>query len=179
MNPKFGAVIFECFTKEQVKEINKEIKKNILGKELQSAVAPNSSKIGDFFHIPCSPLMELLHPWLYQCQIINTEIFGYDIYWNFHVQTLNYNVYGESGEYDWHVDVNVESLYDMKLTCLLNLSEEIYEGGEFYTIGSNEEKKFTTGMGIVLNSLVAHKVTPVTKGERRTLTYWAQGPSWR
>ena len=30
MNPKFSAVIFQCFSKEQVKEINKEIKKNII-----------------------------------------------------------------------------------------------------------------------------------------------------
>ena len=35
------------------------------------------------------------------------------------------------------------------------------------------------GDGICFTSLIAHKVTPITKGERRTLTYWAQGPSWR
>ena len=163
-NSKYGAIKFQCFSKEQVKEINKEIKKNLFQKEPQTEAAQNASKIGDFFHIPCSPLMELLHPWLYECQLINKKVFGYDIYWNFPVETLTYNVYGESGEYDWHIDANVESLYDMKLTCLLNLSEEIYEGGEFYTIGHGEVEKFTTGIGIVLNSLVAHKVTPVTKG---------------
>ena len=67
----------------------------------------------------------------------------------------------------------------MKLTCLLNLSEEPYEGGEFYTIDNQEEHKFTSGMGLVTTSLIAHKVTPVTKGERITLSYWAYGPSWR
>ena len=68
---------------------------------------------------------------------------------------------------------------DTKLTCLLNLSEETYEGGKFYTIGSNEVVKFDSGMAIIFNSMIAHKVTPVTKGERITLTYWAYGPSWR
>ena len=179
MNPKFSAVIFQCFSKEQVKEINKEIKKNLFQKEPQTEAAQNASKIGDFFHIPCSPLMELLHPWLYECQLINKKVFGYDIYWNFHVESLNYNIYGKNGEYGWHIDANTKSLYDIKLTCLLNLSEETYEGGEFYTISSNEEKKFTTGMGLVFNSLIAHKVTPVTKGERITLSYWAYGPPWR
>ena len=67
----------------------------------------------------------------------------------------------------------------MKLTCLLNLSEESYEGGDFYTINKNEKHEFTSGMGLVIPSLIAHKVTPVTKGERITLTYWAQGPLWR
>ena len=134
-NLKFSAVAFQCFSKEQVKKINKEIKKNLFHKEPQTEAAKNAFKIGDFFHIPCSPLMKLLHP--------------------------------------------EKSLYDIKLTCLLNLSEETYEGGEFYTISSNEEKKFTTGMGLIINSLIAHKVTPVTKGKRITLTYWAVGPSWR
>ena len=67
----------------------------------------------------------------------------------------------------------------MKLTCLLNLSEAPYEGGDFHTVGSDGPRNFTSGMGLVMTSLVAHKVTPVTKGERITLTYWAEGPLWR
>ena len=166
----------DCFTQEQVKEINKEIKKNIFEKE-PAGNAADSTKIGDFFHIPCHPLMELLHPWLWQCQQINRKVFGYDIYWDFHLETMNYNVYGENGEYGWHIDADPRYEYDMKLTCLLNLSEEPYEGGEFYTI--NGKHKFTSGTAILFNSLIAHKVTPVTKGERITLTYWGMGPSWK
>ena len=48
---KYGAVAFQCFTLEQVKEINKEIKKNIIKKEETSIPASNVSKIGDFFVI--------------------------------------------------------------------------------------------------------------------------------
>ncbi len=162
------------------KEINKEIKKNISHREEWIKTKPPSSKMGDFFIVPCAPLMELIHPWLYECQIINNKVFGYDIHWDFHLDTLNYNVYGMGGEYGWHLDANGKTTpHDVKLTCLLNLSEESYEGGEFYTIGSDEKVKFDSGMGLVLNSLIAHKVTPVTKGERITLTYWAVGPSWR
>ena len=171
---------FDCFTKEQVREINKKIKENILGNQNSSAAANNATKRGEFFHVPCMPLMELVHPWLWQCQLANRDIFGYDIYWDFHIEALNYNVYGVKGEYGWHVDSNdTNTPIDMKLTCLLNLSEEPYEGGEFCTINSDFNRKFTSGMGLELNSLIAHKVTPVTKGERITLTYWAVGPSWR
>ena len=180
MNNKYKIMIFECFTHEQVKEINKEIKKNITEKEELSNSAQNVSKIGDFFLLPCSPLIELIHPWLYQCQRVNREVFGYDIFWDFHLEALNYNVYGTGGEYGWHIDANLnESVNDTKLTCLLNLSEEPYEGGNFYVINSNEKIKFDSGMGLVMNSMIAHKVTPVTKGERITLTYWGEGPSWR
>ena len=170
---------FPCFTKEQVKAINKKIKENILQKEEPSKVAHESKK-GEFSVVPCFPLMELIHPWLYECQIINRKIFGYDIYWDFHLEALNYNVYGTNDEYDWHIDANTRGHdFDMKLTCLLNLSEEIYEGGEFKIIGVNKKIEFDSGMGLIVNSLIAHKVTPVTKGERITLTYWGTGPGWR
>ena len=193
MNNIISVNTFQCFTKEQVKEINKEIKRctnnGFSQKENPDEVAKFVTKKGDFFHIPCPPLMELLHPWLYQCQLINKNLFGYDIYWDFHLDFFKYNVYGVGGEYRWHVDAtnknakysgHVSSTKDTKLTCLLNLSEESYEGGEFHSMGNpNEEVKFTTGMGLVFTSLLAHKVTPVTKGERKTLTYWAEGPVWR
>ena len=49
------------------------------------------------------------------------------------------------------------------LLVLLNLSEEPYEGGEFYLIASPDKRqKFDSGDGT--NFTVAHKVTPVTKG---------------
>ena len=178
MNP-LSAITFPYFTHEQVKEINKEIRKNIRQKEPLDAAA-SAIKVGSFFHIPCLSLTELLHPWLKQCQVINKKVFGYDIFWNFPVESFNYNVYKESGEYDWHTDVTKNKECDIKLTCLLNLSEETYEGGEFRTIGKpNENIKFTSGMGLIINPLIAHKVTPVTKGKRITLTYWGVGPSWR
>ena len=171
---------FQCFTHEQVKKINKKIKENIFEKEEKSSGSRTTAKVGEFFYVPCVPLMELIHPWVYECQLINKKVFGYDIYWDFHIEALNYNIYGKNGKYGWHIDANVKSLYDMKLTCLLNLSEESYEGGDFYTIGNpNEAIKFTTGMGLVMTSLIGHKVTPITKGERITLTYWGYGPSWR
>ena len=175
---KFSTITFPCFTQEQVKEINKKIKENILQEQDPSDAASNVAKIGKFFNVDCLPLMELIHPWLYQCQHINKEVFGYNIHWDFHLDYLNYNVYVKNGGYEWHIDEK-PARFDMKLTCLLNLSEEPYEGGKFCAINSQEEIKFDSGMGLVLNSLIAHKVTPVTKGERITLTYWATGPSWR
>ena len=179
MNYKTTVNTFQVFTPEQVRKINIEIKKHILHTENTSTAAQNVSKTGKFYHVRCNALMELLHPWLYLCQLSNKEMFGYDIYWDFHLDTLNYNVYETGNEYECHIDATKSSTYDMKLTCLLNLSEEPHEGGKFHVIHIDEEQEFTSGMGLVFTSLIAHKVTPVTKGERITLTYWATGPSWR
>ena len=181
MNNILSVNTFEVFTLDQVVKINEEIKKNVLRTQQLSEGAQNVSKIGKFSIVQCGPLMKLIHPWLYLCQESNKNIFGYDIEWDFHLDTLTYNVYDIAGEYGWHVDATDKHQLtgDTKLTCLLNLSEEPYEGGEFHTIHIDGERKFTSGMGVVFTSLLAHKVTPITKGERITLTYWALGPNWR
>ena len=80
MNNIISVNTFQCFTKEQVKEINEEIKrctnKGFSRKENPDEVAKFATKKGDFFHIPCPPLMKLLHPWLYQCQLINKNLYN-------------------------------------------------------------------------------------------------------
>jgi len=187
VNQGTGAIMFDCFTIEQVKKINKVIRKNISQnpprpnqQEDVSSSAKNVNKIGEFSYVDCDPLMNLLHPWLYKCQMVNRNYYSYDIYWNFHIEVLCYNLYGIGGKYEWHIDSNTTGGPSPKLTCLLNLSEEPYEGGDLHIVGTNEKQKFnSSGSSIVFTSLLSHKVTPVTKGERITLTYWAEGPSWK
>ena len=154
---------FPCFVPAEVKAINALIRKNLGKKEDPIQAAKNVNKVGTFFNVPIAPIMNLIHPWLYSCQNLNRQHFGHDI-----------------DSYGWHIDARTESRTDIKLTCLLNLSEEPYEGGEFLVRSQEEGKiKFDSGMGLIANPLVAHKVTPVTKGKRITLTYWALGPLWR
>ena len=171
---------FSCFSPKEVKAINELIKKNLNQKEDTTQSAKKINKVGTFFNVPISPIMHLIHPWLYSCQNINREHFGYNVDWQFQTDGVNYNVYNINDTYGWHIDARTETCMDIKLTCLINLSEEPYEGGEFHVRGQEEGIiKFDSGMGIILHPLVAHKVTPVTKGKRITLTYWARGPLWR
>tara|TARA_R100001594_G_scaffold24338_1_gene47699 strand:- start:1432 stop:1965 length:534 start_codon:yes stop_codon:yes gene_type:complete len=171
---------FKCFNYKEIKAINKLIKKNLGTKEESTQVAENINKVGTFFNVSIPPIMNLIHPWLYSCQNVNRRHFGYDVDWQLQSDTVNYNVYGINDTYDWHIDERTLNCMDIKLTCLLNLSEEPYEGGEFYIRLQKEAKiKFDPGMGLVLHPLVAHKVMPVTKGKRKTLTYWALGSLWR
>ena len=178
MNFVFG---FACFNPQKVKAINKLIKKNVGQKEEPTQAAEDTNKVGTFFNVPIPPIMNLIHPWLYLCQNINRRYFGYDIDWQFQSDGVNYNIYKTNDTYDWHVDEErTLTCMDIKLTCLLNLSEKPYEGGEFYVRGQKEVKiRFDPGMGLILHPLLAHKVAPVTKGKRITLTYWGLGPLWR
>jgi hypothetical protein len=178
-NPnKSSIVTFNCFTQEEVRGINEKIKQSQLRKEIPSDASEEVTKKGEFFNLQCHEVMDSIYPFLYRCQQINRSDFGYDIYWQFNIETMNYNVYGVNDGYGWHVDKTL-GRDDVKLTCLLNLSEEPYEGGHFHIIGINEPITFTSGEGLCLTSLIGHKVTPITKGKRITLTYWATGPNWR
>ena len=71
---------------------------------------------------------------------------------------------------------------DIKLTALLNLSEENYEGGELLLFRGWEIicKEFNEpGTAIIFPSFTNHKVTKITKGSRNTLALWMSGPKFR
>ena len=96
---------------------------------------------------------------------------------------LHYNTYTsrKKSRYDYHTDEARETTHDYKLTLLINLSPKEFEGGDFYLFSSGnmmipELKK--PGSAIAIKSSMHHKVTPVTKGVRRTLTHFMKGPAW-
>ena len=62
----------------------------------------------------------------------NKLIFKYDIVPFHDSHYLNLNYYDSTNDsYDWHIDgTGYGSTYDLKLTCLLNLSTEKYKGGD-------------------------------------------------
>ena len=64
------------------------------------------------------------------------------------------------------------------MTFLLNLSPDEYEGGDLIV-----DKRLTNfrkpGSVILFKSNLMHEVTPVTKGERITLTYFINGPKFQ
>ena len=60
----------------------------------------------------------------------------------------------------------------------MNISDEPYEGGEFITFdgGYVEIPEIKNpGSSILLRHGTLHKVEPVTKGIRKTLSYWLYG----
>ena len=112
----------------------------------------------------------------------NESNFGYNL---FPVNNLNkvlLNIYSsqDKGNYDWHEDGAESDLIDCKLTALVNLSES-YEGGDLWIFqgGPQKVKAFKPGTLLLLKSSISHKVEPVTKGVRKTLTMFLQGPKFR
>lgn len=84
------------------------------------------------------------------------------------------------GHFDWHRDSGDQwrrAPRKLSLTLVLSDPEE-YEGGEFQFFDGGPITVAPRRMGdmIVFPSDLQHRVTPVTKGMRRSMVAWAAGP---
>jgi PKHD-type hydroxylase len=130
--------------------------------------------------------------WLFQkiCEIttrLNDNYFGFELNG---VLSLQYTIYDSNingtAYYDWHIDrmgrENAETLsVPRKLSFVLQLSDPFeYEGGELWIQGlkTNVAPK-TKGLVIAFPSYTSHRVTPITKGIRKSLVAWIVGPDFR
>ena len=70
---------------------------------------------------------------------------------------------------------------DTTKTAIVNLSEKPFVGGEFF-LWKNKEAEISQlivpGTLLVFPSFYIHKVNPVIKGTRKTLTFWRCGKPW-
>ena len=111
----------------------------------------------------------------------NKFTFGFDIFYTLDIDMWNINTYDSKndGEYNFHYDATNDHVSDIKLTGIVNISDEPYEGGEFITFDGKfveiSEIK-NPGTSILLKHGTLHKVNPVTKGIRKTLSLWFYGP---
>ncbi len=89
-----------------------------------------------------------------------------------------------NGHYDWHIDAAPsDTNTPRKLSIVLLLSEPSeFEGGELqvkaYT-DKAESLELKKGRAWFFPSYVLHRVTPVTKGIRKSLVLWVGGPEFR
>ena len=115
----------------------------------------------------------------------NKESFGVDIT---DLPSLQYTVYDGSnhGYYNWHADTfwTDPKPFDRKLSIIIQITDgKEYEGGNLELedgLPMFDTNRFREkGSVIVFPSFYQHRVTPVTKGQRRSLVGWVDGPAWR
>jgi PKHD-type hydroxylase len=92
----------------------------------------------------------------------------------------------KGGYYGLHMDtyIGANSLNNgqqrkLSLSILLN---DDFEGGEFViTKGGNKEEtiKLDPGMAVIFPSFIVHGVKKVTKGVRKSLVVWVEGPPFK
>lgn len=113
---------------------------------------------------------------------------GNDNMWNFDITHMNEEIqYAEyhaenAGHYDWHVDIGGASTSMRKISISIQLSDpEEYEGGElqFFFKRNTVTAPKTKGTAILFPSFMLHRVTPITKGTRKSLVLWVSGPPFK
>jgi|KBSSwiStaDraftv2_1062776.scaffolds.fasta_scaffold740686_2 PKHD-type hydroxylase len=104
------------------------------------------------------------------------------------LSTMQYAVYRESdsGYFDWHSDYGRDrkdpGQEPRKLTLSLQLSDgESYEGCDLESraVWHQDVAPRERGTLVAFRSTVLHRVTPITRGLRKSLVIWAAGPEYR
>jgi PKHD-type hydroxylase len=106
-----------------------------------------------------------------------------------HIDAFQYTTYTENGFYGWHVDADFKKTFgpnQRKLGFSLILNEQgvDFEGGDFQVIPGGNPKSVLTmhakpGDILAFPSFIPHQVDKVTKGKRKSLVWWVQGPKFK
>ena len=111
----------------------------------------------------------------------NTNFFGYD---GMRLTTpAQYTEYSKGEFYDWHLDSSMEGstmpmVRKISMTLLLSDPKD-FKGGNLELIKPHEPVLLKQGHAIFFASFLAHRVTRVTKGNRKSLVMWFGGPPLR
>jgi PKHD-type hydroxylase len=133
--------------------------------------------------------------WIFQrmnfvIDAINNQYYGFDLNGYNSFQYTEYES-SENGKYDWHMDIilgknkpnNMAETRKLSITMCVNEPGDEYEGGEFQINNSNESTSETIptkkGRMILFPSFMIHRVAPVTKGKRKSIVVWVEGPKFK
>lgn len=177
------------FTKEELVEIDKFIVANY--KPEEGRLGPENTKNPD---IRESTIYWINYgtglDWVFERinvvgNKLNASFFGFDIE---PVDVLQYTIYPEeTGHYDYHVDsytapdlTNLFAPKQRKLSLVLQC-QNVEKGGDLELVFSAEpqQTKKAEGTAVVFPSYMLHRVTPSTKGVRKSLVAWFPGPDWK
>jgi PKHD-type hydroxylase len=98
-------------------------------------------------------------------------------------EMAQYTEYPEGGFYDWHVDNDTNFAHEppvrkISMTCLLSPENE-FEGGDLELMKEGKVAKLKQGQAIFFASFIRHRVTPVIKGNRKSLVMWFGGTPFK
>ncbi len=111
----------------------------------------------------------------------NEKLWQFDIAGR--LDSIQYTEYYEGGgHYDWHIDIGPAPINHRKISVTIQLSDpQEYEGGDFeiWNGGGFKTVDKAKGTAILFPSYLMHRVTPVTKGTRKSLVLWVGGQPFK
>ena len=126
--------------------------------------------------------------WLYDLMIpmaqeANRERWGFEIHSV--LEQIQYTEYlaEDAGHYTWHQDIGPDNVSKRKISITIQLSDSgEYEGGDLQIWrGGDAYDNCPRGIGaaVLFPSYMMHRVTPITKGIRKSLVLWIGGSHYK
>ena len=182
----------DVYSQDEIKDINKFLSKNFV--DMPDRAAEGVVKTSAVEVVQWGAISTILAK-VEHCMLHANKVnFSFDLYLPLDMfQVFNHNTYRIGQEYGWHDDriIDRNRISDIKLTFILNLSEQSYTGGDLYLRwGSSADARpdddeedgkleFGPGSAILFTGGLYHKVSPVVEGTRKSLTTWIEGPKWK
>ena len=123
--------------------------------------------------------------WVYS-KLHNMIVEANDSMWKFDLSTMNEQIqyteyYEGGGHYDWHMDCGIGIQNQRKISVTVQLSSpEDYDGGNLeFNIGKEMIANRHKGAAILFPSFYLHRVTPVTRGTRKSFVLWVGGEPYK
>ncbi len=125
--------------------------------------------------------------WLYSkfmdmVTLVNNEVYNFDLVSiPAEIQYTEYHATNK-GHYSWHTDIGHGPASFRKISITIQLSDSNeYEGGdlEFNLDGNPQQFPRIQNTAAIFPSYLLHRVTPVTKGVRKSLVLWVGGAPFR
>ena len=173
----------KAFSPEQIKGINKQIEDTHLNEEHKRGT--DWKNLSSVKMVSYGNIKSFVYPLVEHAYGVGRYDFGYDLFPHEDDRTCNFNIYDskDKADYDWHSDGVDLPFVDCKLTLLINLSEEPYEGGEFQLMPQKYEETIEEfsepGSAFMFKSHILHRVKPLISGVRKSLTIFMNGPRFR
>jgi PKHD-type hydroxylase len=139
----------------------------------------------DISWLTCTPeTVQLWHKISNVVAEVNRSFFHFDLTGCYEPMQLGIYKEDDGGHYDWHTDSSMtDSKVPRKLSMTLLLSDPSeFEGGNLEIKPHSDEPiklEMVKGRAWFFPSYVLHRVTPVTKGIRRSLVLWVGGPAFK
>jgi len=150
-------------------------------KENKKGVIDTETRTSHISWIPFKKMNEMYKDIQRIMKITNGNHFGFDGMTI--TEMAQYTEYSEGGFYNWHVDSAVNFAHEppvrkISMTCLLSPESE-FEGGDLELMKEGKVAKLKQGQAIFFASFIRHRVTPIIKGNRKSLVMWFGGTPFK
>jgi len=150
-------------------------------KENEKGVIDTETRTSHISWIPFKKMNDMYKDIQRIMKITNGNHFGFDGMTI--TEMAQYTEYSEGGFYNWHVDSAVNFAHEppvrkISMTCLLSPESE-FEGGDLELMKEGKVAKLKQGQAIFFASFIRHRVTPIIKGNRKSLVMWFGGTPFK